>query len=212
MCGKPGLTALWFWATVVLPSVSWYDDTVQIVEATAAFTQCGKSPKAKRLKYTALLKFLSAFCPLLARVQLDVCLLKNGVATQEERERTVRVTGLSCIKLAHRFLFVAMVTAGWVFPMWAVRHLFWHVLYCVVPSVLLIHPQSFFFALLYLLTSFIFIFFFTFSPPLPHLFLLFSFLSSPQRTPGPIIWPRPPPSPCHYTRWLSCHSVPVATL
>lgn len=144
MCGKPGLTALWFWATVVLPSVSWYDDTVQIVEATAAFTQCGKSPKAKRLKYTALLKFLSAFCPLLARVQLDVCLLKNGVATQEERERTVRVTGLSCIKLAHRFLFVAMVTAGWVFPMWAVRHLFWHVLYCVAPSVLLIHPQSFF--------------------------------------------------------------------
>lgn len=46
--------------------------------------------------------------------------------------------------------------------------------------------------------------------PLPH--HLFSFLSSTQRTLGPIIWPRPPPSPCHYTHWLSCHSVPVATL
>lgn len=50
------------------------------------------------------------------------------------------------------------------------------------------------------------------SHSLPHFFSAFSFLSSTRHTPGPIIWPRPPPSPCHYTRWLSCHSVPVATL
>ena len=193
--------------------------------------------------------------------------------------RIVRVTGLGCVKTrTHRFLFVAMVSPDRVFPMWAVRHLFWrpthtqsekatsgrrtsdspclstqtsmweplsytclvihsvslshtHILLTFIPrnSYIFFPPLSsqllspilhhFMLPLNYSLcphsfmpsfmsfTSFMFIFFFTFSPPSCS-FLFWAPLSILL---GPIIWPRPPPSPCHYTRWLSCHSVPVAT-
>lgn len=58
-------------------------------------------------------------------VQLDVCLLRNEVATQKERENCQGDRD-RLQKLVHHFLRDAMVTAGRVFPMWAVRHLFWH--------------------------------------------------------------------------------------
>lgn len=97
-------------------------NSVQILKAQS---QPWKSPKTERPNCTELLKFLSSFCLLLAMVQLDVCLLRNEVATQKERENCQGDRD-RLQKLVHHFLWDAMVTAGRVFPMWAVRHLFWH--------------------------------------------------------------------------------------
>ncbi len=52
--------------------------------------------------------------------------MKNGAATQEERENC-QGDRAQLHKNSRSFLFVAMVTAGPVFPMWAVGHLFWRV-------------------------------------------------------------------------------------
>lgn len=193
-------------------------------------------------------------------VQLDVCLLRNEVATQKERENCQGDRD-RLQKLVHHFLWDAMVTAGRVFPMWAVRHLFWHTqperapsghvhlavyarvhnccvetteLYVLSHSLsphrkhtLSLRDSPHFSPVIYSLSPIIRDLFqnsltsftsshlscsYSASHSLPHFFSAFSFLSSTRHTPGPIIWPRPPPSPCHYTRWLSCHSVPVATL
>lgn len=77
MWSKLQLTTLWFCQVYIL-TLLW------LLNPLAAFTKCGRSQKSQNQE--AEISFWSPFCPLGQNlVQLDVCLLKNGVATQEER-------------------------------------------------------------------------------------------------------------------------------